>query len=104
MHVEAQAHEFSLTAALRHFVERRVRFALGRYRDAVRAVQVRLRDVNGPRGGADKLCLLQVELAGQRPLVIRDSDTDLYRAIGRAARRADQQVARRLARRDRQPR
>lgn len=104
MQVEALAHEFSLTAALRDYVERRIRFALGRYRDTVRAVQVRLRDVNGPRGGADKLCLLQVELAGQRPLVIRDSDTDLYRAISRAARRADQQVARRLSRRERQPR
>lgn len=98
MHVETQTREFSLTDGLNAFLSRRIEFALGRYRDVVRRVTVRLRDLNGPRGGADKQCQLQVELAGQPALVISDTDPDLYVAIGRAAKRADRQVARRLGR------
>lgn len=98
MHVETQTREFSLTTGLQAFLRRRIEFALGRYKDAVRRVTVRLRDLNGPRGGADKQCQLQVELPGQPPLVISDTDPDLYVAIGRAAKRADRQVARRLGR------
>ena len=99
MHVDTQTREFSLTAGLHDYLRRRIEFALGRYRDAIRRVTVRLRDLNGPRGGADKQCQLQVELAGQPALVISDTDPDLYVAIGRAAKRADRQVARRLGRR-----
>jgi putative sigma-54 modulation protein len=98
MHVETQTREFSLTTGLHAFLRRRIEYALGRYKDAIRRVTVRLRDLNGPRGGADKQCQLQVELSGQPPLVISDTDPDLYVAIGRAAKRADRQVARRLGR------
>ena len=98
MHVEAYSSTFTLTDGLREFLQRRLGFALGRYRDAIRRVTVRLRDLNGPRGGSDKACQLQVELAGQQPLVISHTAPDLYQAIGAAAKRADRQVARRLSR------
>jgi len=99
MRVQTHTAEFSLTAGLHEFLCRRIEFALGRYRQAVQRVVVRLRDVNGPRGGDDKVCTLQVVMPGQPPLVISHSDPDLYRAIGCAAKRADRQVARRLGRR-----
>ncbi len=98
MIVDTTSNGFAITAGIRQAVERRVRFALGRYRDVVRSVRVRLRDLNGPRGGVDKTCQLEIALSGHPPLVIAGKDVDLYRAIGRAARRADQQVARRLHR------
>ena len=98
MHVDTHTQEFSLTAGLRDFLRRRLEFALGRYREAIRRVSVRLRDLNGPRGGADKQVQLEVFMQGQPALVIRDTGPDLYQAISRAAKRADRQVARRLGR------
>lgn len=40
--------------ALRQYVERRLRFALGRFAHRLDQLQVRLEDVNGPRGGLDQ--------------------------------------------------
>ncbi|PZP64484.1 MAG: hypothetical protein DI596_01835 [Azospira oryzae] len=48
MQIDIQARDFTLTEGLRAHVERRLRFALTRYRDCVRRITVRLADVNGP--------------------------------------------------------
>lgn len=99
MHVETRTHEFSLTDGLNAFLRRKITLALGRYRDTVRRVVVRLRGRAGGRPGADSECLLELELADRARLVVSHADPDLYLAIARATRRADQQVARRLGRR-----
>lgn len=104
MEIATSTRAFPLTAALQETLQRRLNFALDRYRHVIRRVQVQLSDLNGPRGGNDKRCHLQLDLAGQPPLVIRDTDADLYRAIGRAARRAAHQLSRRLDRRQQRDR
>ena len=59
---------------------------------------VRLSDINGPRGGEDKCCHIQVALAHLPDVVIEDTEADLYAAIDRAADRAAHTVGRRLMR------
>lgn len=98
MHIEIQARDFQLTEALRDYVERRLRFALSARDDAIMRVQVRLSDVNGPRGGKDKCCHVQVLLPGLGSVVIEDTESDLYVAIDRAADRSSRTVARKLGR------
>lgn len=95
------ARGFSLTSPLRDYAERRLRAALGRYRNAVHTVQMRLADINGPRGGVDKSCLVEVNGPALTPVVIRERDADLYHAIDRAALRLDRALARRVSRRHR---
>lgn len=99
MQIETRTDHFALTDGLGDYLRRRIEYALGRYRDAIRRVVVRLRGRPGGRHDAPGQCLLEVELPGQARLVISDADPDLYRAIARASRRADRQVARRLGRR-----
>jgi len=60
---------------------------------------MRLSDINGPRGGLDKCCHLQVKLDRLQDVVIEDIEADLYIAIDRAANRAGRTVRRRLDRR-----
>ncbi len=84
--------------ALRAHVERRLHFALGRFGGRVRQATVRLSDLNGPRGGLDKVCRIAVRLPAVRDLVVDDADGDLYVAIDRAADRVGRSVGRRLAR------
>ena len=98
MQIDIQARNFSLTDALRSHAERRLRFALTCCDDHIQRVVVRLSDINGPRGGADKRCHLQVVLAGLPDVVIEDTEADLYVAIDRATDRAGRTVGRRLAR------
>jgi len=61
-------------------------------------VVVRLGDCNGPRGGADKFCKIQVLLEHAPPVLIEDTGADLYAVIDRAAERAGRNVAKNLGR------
>ncbi|TXF10955.1 ribosome hibernation-promoting factor, HPF/YfiA family [Pelomicrobium methylotrophicum] len=94
MQIDIQARDFTLTEGLRAHVERRLRFALTRYRDCVRRITVRLADVNGPRRGADKRCLLQLRLNGLPDIIVEDIEADLYVAVDRAVSRARRTVER----------
>ncbi len=98
MQIDIQTRDFPLTEALRNHIERRLGFALSTCVTYIRRVQVRLHDINGPRGGADKCCLIQVRLDNLPDVVIRDTEADFYAAIDRAADRAGRTVARRLTR------
>jgi len=96
MRIEIQARGFALTERLREHAERRLQFAL--IRVGVRAVRVCLFDVNGPRGGNDKRCRIQIPMSGAPKVVVEDSESDLYLAIDRAVDRTERTVARRLGR------
>lgn len=98
MKIRIETQGFELTEALREHVLRRLRYALGRYAHDVRRVAVHLSDVNGPRGGADKLCRILVRLPPSPLIVIKDLGSDLYQVIDRAAERADRNIARRIGR------
>jgi len=98
MRIDIRSLDFPLTRDLRKYAERRLRFALARAGDRIRVVQVRFSDVNGPRGGIDKRCRIQVSLNGPALVVIEDIEPGLYLAIDRAADRAGRSVACRLAR------
>lgn len=92
------ARGIALTEAIRGYAQRRVNTALGRYRQTLESVQVRLADINGPRGGIDKHCVIEVRGPALVPIIVRERNADLYVAIDRAAERVDRAVARRLAR------
>jgi putative sigma-54 modulation protein len=98
MRIDIKAKGFDLTEGLRDHTLRRLQFALGWANHDVRAVTVRLFDINGPRGGKDKRCRIQVPFPGTRNVVIEDTEADLYVAIDRAAERAERAVVRRLER------
>lgn len=99
MRLSILARGFVLTSALHYYVSRRVGFALSRYAHTIKQVQVRLLDVNGPRGGEDKQCVFVVDVVGAPPVVIREHDADAYVVVDRAADRVDRAVARLLRRR-----
>ncbi|MEJ2622023.1 MAG: HPF/RaiA family ribosome-associated protein [Candidatus Thiodiazotropha sp.] len=100
MQIDIQARDFSLTPTLRNHAERRTRFALTCCDDYIQRVVMRLSDINGPRGGADKRCRLQLVLSGLPDVVIEDTEADLYVAIDRATDRAGRTLLRKVDRRN----
>ncbi len=66
----------------------RVRFALRRLKSRVPRAKVKFSDANGPRGGIDKCCQVEIHTASAGTVVIasRASDwrTALERSLGRA--------------------
>jgi len=98
MQIEIQARNFPLTLALRRHVKRRLDFALSTRYEHIQRIQVRLSDINGPRGGKDKCCHIQVTLPRLADVVIEDTESNLYVAIDHAAERTSRTIARRLGR------
>jgi ribosome-associated translation inhibitor RaiA len=77
-------------AELRGLAERRVRFALRRLGWLVPRAEVQMSDVNGPRGGVDKRCQVELRTDGAGSVVVasvaKDWRTALDHALKRAAR------------------
>lgn len=98
MQIEILARSFPLTNAMRAYVNRRLEFSLSARHSHIKCVVVRLIDINGPRGGSDKCCRIQVVIPGHSDIVTEDTESDMYSAIDRAADRVSRTVARRLDR------
>jgi ribosomal subunit interface protein len=96
MRIDIYTAKFSLTESLRNHVERRVQFALA-YQNLGK-VSFRLDDINGPKGGLDKSCRIQIPVAGAKPIVIEEVQSDIYIAIDRAIERAARALSRTLQR------
>ena len=101
MQLTVRAQRIPLSPALRDHAERRLQFALGRYIAAIQRVRLHLVDVNGPRGGTDKRCIVVVGLRRAGEVVLEAVDTDLRVLIDRAADRTGRAVGRRLKREQR---
>jgi putative sigma-54 modulation protein len=98
MQLDIQSRGFTLTSGILNYTKQRLRFALHRNDSYIMRIRIRLADINGPRGGVDKRCLIELALAGQSNIVIEDVETDLYLAIDRASERCMRTLFRRLER------
>lgn len=88
----------------RQQAEHRVRAVLRRMQGQVQQARIRLRDVNGPKGGVDKRCQIQLVTDGHGTLVVEASDVHELGAFNRALQRASQALTRRWQRRRKAPR
>lgn len=75
---------------LQPVAERRVRLALRRLSWLAPRARVQLSDVNGPRGGIDKRCQIELTTDATGPVIVtsmaRDWRSALHSAVARAAR------------------
>lgn len=85
MDVEVRLQSTDLAEVLHAYVERRLRFSLGRLAGRLGRVKVRIVDSSGPRGGVDKSCRIATELLSSGKPVIKEAvDVNLYAAIDHA--------------------
>jgi len=98
MQIDVRARGFRLSEALHAYAERRLRFTLPLHNPRIRRVVLRLTDVNGPRGGLDKRCRIEVALNGRQCLLAEDIEADAYVAIDRASERMARSLYRTMER------
>lgn len=98
MQLDIQTNGFTLTEGIRSYTTQRLQFALDRNDQQITHVSVHLADINGPRGGIDKRCKINLTLVGQNNIVIEDTEADLYVAIDRASERCARTLTRKLER------
>ena len=89
---------FENAQALHEYIRYRLSFALGRTGKDLRAINVRLDDINGPRGGNDKRCTIQLAVPGRPSVIVRTLHNSIHAAIHLAAHRAELALNKLLAR------
>jgi hypothetical protein len=83
----------------RGYIRRRLGEKLGRHASSIERVSVRLRDVNGPRGGVDVRCRIKVVLSDLPSIVVQKQAAAFRPALTGALAGAERAVRRALQRR-----
>lgn len=96
LNLDIQSLNFPITLPLKLHATRRLGCVLTRRGDRIRRVVMRLGDENGPRGGVDKFCRIQVYLNDAAVAVIKEVGPNLYSVIDRATERVGRTVVRHL--------
>jgi ribosome-associated translation inhibitor RaiA len=99
MWIQIRLHGLRASRAFFEHTESRAAAALAHAREHVRAVRVHIRDDNGPRGGVDKRCRVELVLVRRGTLYTDARGTDARRtvdlALERSARALDRLIQRR---------
>jgi len=96
MQLQIKTRGFDITRGLEVFIEEKVRLSLTRFSQKIHSVYVTLSDMNGPKGGEDKKCLITVHLGRAQPVVLHHIDADMYDAISHCCHRVKRSVSRQL--------
>lgn len=67
------------------YIMKKVGAAAGRLKDTPCMIDVRLTDLNGPKGGIDKRCSIHARPTGQGEVRVEEHAPDYYAAIDTAA-------------------
>jgi putative sigma-54 modulation protein len=99
MKLMIRTRQLVLTPEMHIQIRRTIGLAFARISPWIRAVDVTLTDINGPKGGADKQCRLRIRGHGTMMIVVEHVGADTLATVSAAAERAEQAVLRKVARR-----
>ncbi|TWT46322.1 Sigma 54 modulation protein / S30EA ribosomal protein [Phycisphaerae bacterium RAS1] len=97
MDITVHNHDVHLTPELRTHIDERLAHALDRFDSHIHSLHVKLRDLNGPKGGEDMQCQIAVKLHHPSGDVhIDERGDDAFAVVSRAADRTATAVSREL--------
>ena len=99
MQILIHARDYSVTPALRDFIKRKLGFGIGRYADRIARINVYLKDTNGPRGGVDQHCRVDIAMNLRGTFAAEATELDIYTAIKVAVDRVARRVGTTIDRR-----
>ncbi|MFH2124483.1 MAG: HPF/RaiA family ribosome-associated protein [Pseudomonadota bacterium] len=99
MKIDVTMQQIFLNNAMYSQVVRRVRFALSRFGTYLQIVKVRITDINGPKGGMDKRCVVYAKLASSGDVVVQGEGENIFSALSDSLSRAGRSINRSLERR-----
>jgi CBS domain-containing protein len=85
------------------YIRRKLGTRLGKFASSIERVSVRTEDINGPRGGVDKLCRIKVVLSGLPSVVFESRHPSLNAAVDGTISGVERAVRRTLQRRRMKP-
>jgi putative sigma-54 modulation protein len=98
-HVQIKSPNATLTVPEIRAIENSYDQAVDRLKHVIREAQITLRDTNGPKGGVDKLCIMQLRFFPRGLAVVKSSGTTFTGAANNACEKMQQVLAKRLSKR-----
>ncbi len=98
MKIHVRCKQVDVDEAVRAHIERRLQFSLGRLSRRILRVTTHIVDINGPRGGDDKVCRIEVRLPAASSIFVEAINANLYAAVDAAADCAARAVSRAIRR------
>jgi CBS domain-containing protein/ribosome-associated translation inhibitor RaiA len=89
----------TLSPGKRMYIRKKLGAKFGKFAESIARISVRVKDVNGPRGGIDQVCQIKVVLRNLPSVVFFSRDASLDAAIETALAGAERAVRRKLRRR-----
>ena len=96
--VELHSPDFTFPADLAAYTRKKLVTKLARFGHRLLSVIVRLKDLNGPKGGEGIECRMEALLAGMEPVNVEERDHDLRAAIDASIDRVELTVQRHVDR------
>ncbi len=101
MNISIRGRRLGISEALKAYAARRLMSSVGPFGSLVSDVEIRIGDVNGPRGGVDKSAVVTAVLRSIGTVAARARHADAYSAVDRAAGRIRAVLVRHVQRRTR---
>ena len=96
MVLRIHGHHLEVSDTLDAHITDRFKSALDQLDHMVTEINVRLEDVNGPKGGVDKKCHATVHLRAGGTVVVEETHADIYAAVSVVADRCKNVVSRKV--------
>lgn len=94
MNIDLQARDFQLSDPLKQQIRQKLKNVLERFGERIRMVRVVLSDINGPKGGSDKRCVIKIDVNNHKTLVIDEVTSNIQESVHRCSRRAKHAISR----------
>ena len=98
MKINIQSRGFKLSKASYGRVKSKLYRVLNRYDNRIRHAEITLSDVNGPKGGEDMKCLINIRVNKSKSIVVQETAVDIYDAINSCTQRVKRVVERHFVR------
>ena len=92
MQIQINAADPQSRSVSEEMVRAEVESALGRFAERITRVEVHLKDLNGPKSGTDKHCMMEARLGGLAPMAVTADAEDHHAAVVSAAAKLQRMI------------
>ena len=94
MKIEIQTKQLKLGQTFKNNIKVKIRKLFQHSSDQVHRISVMVADINGPKGGEDKVCKVNISVGGGQDILVSAREASAYKAVTQAIRKASSTLSR----------
>ena len=94
MKIDIQAKQLKLGQTFKQNVKVKIRRLFQHNSSTVNRIDVNVSDINGPKGGEDKVCKVNISVGGGKNILVSARAASAYKAVSQAIKKANTTLSR----------